>query len=139
MKRRGGTAIVPSRTRAYVCLAGPNHECAHACRVAKVLTRVRAVNKTDSAVMGSKLRTLADVFKATEADLGAVPGLGPAKVKRLFTAFDTPFYVGRTQAAAGSGTAAAAGCNEAEAREWAATQEAGLAEADVSDDEGALL
>lgn len=116
------------------------------CRVAKVLTRVRAVNKTDSAVMGSKLRTLADVFQASEADLGAVPGLGPAKVKRLFAAFDTPFYVGRTQAAAGggaavdgSGAATTAGCNEAEAREWAATQEAGMDEVDISDDEGELL
>lgn len=114
-------------------------ECRHAagsCRVAKVLTRVRAVNKTDAAVMGSKFRTLAAVFQASEEALGAVPGLGPAKVKRLFAAFDTPFYVGRTAVAAegGGGGAAAAGCSEEEAREWAATQAAGLDDVEVSEE-----
>eukprot|EP00892_Ulva_mutabilis_P011916 jgi/Ulvmu1/9097/UM005_0192.1 len=122
----------------------PQLETDYVARVAKVLTRVRAVNKTDATVMGSKFRTLAGVFQASEEDLSSVPGLGPAKVKRLFAAMDTPFYVGRTAAADGGGgggggaAAAVAGCNEQEAREWAATQEAGLDDAALSEDDGAL-
>lgn len=106
------------------------------------MTRVRAVNKTDSAVMGSKFRTLAEVFQASEADLAAAPGLGPAKVKRLFAAFDTPFYVGATRpdgAAAGPAVGAgAAACDEQEAREWAATQAAGLHEVEPSEDDDVM-
>ena len=62
------------------------------CRVAAVLTTVRAVNKTDSATMGADFGSLAAMFRASEQTLSTVPGLGPTKVKRLHNAFSTPFF-----------------------------------------------
>lgn len=122
-----------------------------------MLAAVRAVNKTDSATMGTQFGTVASILKASEEQLGSVPGLGPTKVRRLFAACSTPFFkdppatVGAKARATphndGNGTvgagevgdrghAAQEGLDEAEqdAREWLATQAAAIEGDDVSDD-----
>jgi hypothetical protein len=122
-------------------LEAGNQQTHHLCRVAKVLTHVRAVNKTDSALMGAERLTLADIFRSTEADLSATPGLGPAKVKRLFAAFDSPFYIDHRKAELNPGTAnlsdtgAQLQCSTRDAREWVATQQARVQDAEVSDED----
>lgn len=130
------------------------------CRVAAVLTSIRAVNKTDSATMGANFGTMGAMFKSTEAQLSAVPGLGPTKVKRLHAAFSTPFLrahhsqtpAGAEQVGASGAEASASGDEgrsdsdydggEArgsgvgltdEQREWLATQEA-LVDTNLEDD-----
>lgn len=112
------------------------------CRVAKVLTHVRAVNRTDSAIMGSDRRSLASIFQSTDNELSAVPGLGPAKVKRLFAAFDSPFYINQRKPEVPKSTAGHDGegqpvqLSAKEAREWVATQQVRIEEgAETSDEE----
>eukprot|EP01025_Chloroclados_australasicus_P000741 TRINITY_DN10280_c0_g2_i1.p1 TRINITY_DN10280_c0_g2~~TRINITY_DN10280_c0_g2_i1.p1 ORF type:complete len:304 (+),score=21.00 TRINITY_DN10280_c0_g2_i1:102-1013(+) len=63
----------------------------HQSRVAEALTMVRGVNRTDCATMGTKFGTVADILKADIDKLSSCPGLGPAKAKRLFEAFNSPF------------------------------------------------
>ena len=124
-----------------------------------MLTSIRAVNKTDSATMGANFGTMAAMFKATETQLSAVPGLGPTKVKRLYAAFSTPFLrTHRSQTPSGGERVAAsghdasgaeaqtdsdfeggerngggAGLTDEEHREWLATQE-DLVDANMDDD-----
>ncbi|CAG9462499.1 unnamed protein product [Pedinophyceae sp. YPF-701] len=59
--------------------------------LASALTSVRTVNKRDAVCLGRGLGTVAQVFQASEKDLAGVPGIGPAKVKRLLDAFQQPF------------------------------------------------
>ena len=128
-------------------------------RVASVLAAVRAVNKTDSATMGSQFGTVASILKASEEQLGSVPGLGPTKVRRLHAAFSTPFFKDPPAMLAGSARADAvrAGADgsatgardrtdaaegeqrsldeaEQDAREWLATQAAAIEGDDLDDD-----
>ena len=124
---------VPGRMCQPVCL----------CRVAKVLTHVRAVNRTDSALMGSDRRSLASIFQSTEKELSAVPGLGPAKVKRLFAAFDAPFYINQRKPEipesidGGDAAEEPVQLSASEAREWVATQQVRIEEgSETSDEEG---
>ena len=99
-----------------------------------MLTHVRAVNRTDSALMGSERRSLASIFTSTEEEFSAVPGLGPAKVKRLCAAFNSPFYINQRKpevpetAYQGKGQEELP-MNEHEAREWVATQQVQLDDA----------
>ena len=110
------------------------------CRVAKVLTHVRAVNRTDSTLMGSDRRSLASVFQSTDKELSAVPGLGPAKVKRLFAAFDSPFYIKQRKPEIpenidGRDAEEAVQLTAQEEREWVATQQVHIAEGGATSDE----
>jgi NAD-dependent DNA ligase len=107
------------------------------CRVASVLTTVRAVNKTDSTSLGTAFGTVADLLRASEEALSAVPGLGPTKVARLQVAFNKPFLhdaaaqrapaavPGPVSSGASDGTGAG-DKDERDAREWIATQQAAV-------------
>jgi DNA repair protein RadC len=104
-----------------------------------VLTHVRAVNRTDAALMGSERRSLASIFQATEKELSSVPGLGPTKVKRLFAAIDAPFYINQRKPEAAETNAgpdverADLLLSEKEAREWVATQQVNVEQCVASD------
>jgi NAD-dependent DNA ligase len=113
------------------------------CRVAAVLTYVKAVNKTDCTVMGSEFKSLAAMFQATEAQLGALPGLGPTKVKRLHSAFQKPFNVNMSLSASqrqGAPIASSPSIQQGrpppsaqELREWEATQRGYKSDEESSD------
>jgi hypothetical protein len=53
------------------------------CRLAAALSCVRSVNKTDAAALGANLGSLADILRAGQEQLAAVPGVGPTKVPLL--------------------------------------------------------
>ena len=61
-------------------------------RVTAVLTGVRGVNKTDVKSLVCDGRSLSDVMQMDLETLQSVPGIGPTKARRLFEAFDRPFY-----------------------------------------------
>jgi hypothetical protein len=44
--------------------------------------------------MGADFGSIASIFRSTEQQLSAVPGLGPTKVKRLHATFSTCFFRG---------------------------------------------
>lgn len=63
-------------------------------RVTTILTGVRGVNKTDVKALVSDGRSLCDVMQMELKGLQAVPGIGPTKARRLYEAFDRPFFGG---------------------------------------------
>ena len=68
-------------------------------RLAACLTTLRGVNKTDVATLGARLGSLAAVLTASKEELGACPGLGPTKVRRLHDAFHGPYRACRASCA----------------------------------------
>lgn len=56
-------------------------------RATSVLTTVRGVNKTDVKELGDHFGSIAAVFRASEEELKACPGVGPVKAKRLREAY----------------------------------------------------
>eukprot|EP01026_Neomeris_dumetosa_P032527 TRINITY_DN2582_c0_g1_i5.p1 TRINITY_DN2582_c0_g1~~TRINITY_DN2582_c0_g1_i5.p1 ORF type:complete len:399 (-),score=36.38 TRINITY_DN2582_c0_g1_i5:533-1729(-) len=62
----------------------------HQSRVAAAFTMVKGVNRTDCATLGTKFGTVGDILKANVAQLTSCPGVGPAKAKRFYEAFNMP-------------------------------------------------
>ena len=63
----------------------------YASRATSALTAVRGVNKTDVKTLGDTFGSIAGIFRASEDQLRACPGIGPIKAKRLHEAFHHPF------------------------------------------------
>jgi DNA excision repair protein ERCC-1 len=62
-------------------------------RVTQILTQIRGVNRTDVLTLTASFGTLRDILQASEEQLSSCPGLGPAKVKRLYDAFHSKFFL----------------------------------------------
>ncbi len=79
-------------------------------RVTQCLTQIRGVNRTDVLTLTARFGTLGEILQATEEELSSCPGLGPAKVKRLFDAFRSGFLgnASRKRAAPAAAAMAAA-------------------------------
>jgi DNA excision repair protein ERCC-1 len=60
-------------------------------RVAKLLTTIKSVNKTDVNTLLDTFGNLSSVFTATEQQMMLCPGLGERKVKRLHQVLHEPF------------------------------------------------
>ena len=65
-------------------------------RVTQILTQIRGVNRTDVLTLTAAFGTLKDILQASEEQLSSCPGLGPAKVKRLYDAFHSNFFLNNT-------------------------------------------
>ena len=57
---------------------------------ADALREVPAINSTDAETLLSAFGTFAGVLEAHKDELVVLPGIGPAKVRRLLAAFDEP-------------------------------------------------
>ena len=64
-------------------------------RIAKILTSVKPINKTDANTLLDVFGNLSNVVNASEQQLVLVPGLGEKKVKKLHRAFNEPFVTKR--------------------------------------------
>lgn len=63
----------------------------HFSKLSNCLSQIKSVNKTDVITLASNYSSLYDLIHDESGRLGALPGFGEAKVKRLTDAFDTPF------------------------------------------------
>ncbi len=63
-------------------------------RAQEALTTVRSLNKTDVVSLLSHFGSVADIFRASQADFMGVPGMGDLKSRRLFEATHLPFNGG---------------------------------------------
>ena len=52
--------------------------------ITNALTTIRGVNRTDVKTLGDRFGSVSAIFKATQAELQACPGIGPTKARRLF-------------------------------------------------------
>jgi DNA excision repair protein ERCC-1 len=59
-------------------------------RQLEVLKTIKGISQSDAANLLTHFGTLAKVFRAEEAELRALPGIGPKKVSALLTAFREP-------------------------------------------------
>ncbi|KAI8321197.1 DNA repair protein rad10 [Martensiomyces pterosporus] len=60
-------------------------------RLAKALTSIKSVNKTDVLTLTSNFGSFADVAHASVGELTLCPGVGDLKAQRLHNAFNQPF------------------------------------------------
>ncbi|KAF8712394.1 DNA repair protein rad10, partial [Rhizoctonia solani] len=56
------------------------------------LTTVRGVNKTDVMTLKTNFGSFSNIAHAATEDMQLCPGFGPTKVRRLYEAFNRPFY-----------------------------------------------
>lgn len=61
-------------------------------QITDTLTSIKSVNKTDAVQLLGHLGSLQGIIKTPIDKLGLVPGLGPTKVRRLYDAFQKPFF-----------------------------------------------
>ena len=66
-------------------------ETEHIPKLVDCLREIRGVNTSDVVTLSAAFGTLRGIMEASEADLALCPGVGPTKVQRLRSAFNTPF------------------------------------------------
>jgi DNA excision repair protein ERCC-1 len=60
-------------------------------KLTSCLCQIKSVNKTDVVTLRSNFSCFKDIINAKEDKFKSLPGFGDEKVKKLITAFDTPF------------------------------------------------
>ncbi|PVV00853.1 hypothetical protein BB560_004749 [Smittium megazygosporum] len=69
------------------------HESDFMSNMAKSLTQIRSINKTDVLTLTSEYGSFSGISKASVNDLALLPGIGDNKAKKLFAAFNDDFII----------------------------------------------